>query len=222
MVKRPPRTHIHFVLALCLLSLTACLQEQKPFVPASPFAESFKPLEIISSVAEREGLSSSVSMTGGMCGSGSGGAAGGPTTTNVKCAKTVAFRSREDADRLTRAVFDEIRQEAEKHRYQEGSHSSGPATGGELHIGNCSPDPKGDGNGFRGCMFLHAFAVEASENPAQPRIHYYFTLDEVRTVQPRQRPQNNAMTELDGFVFPSLAPGVVWLDRALLQGNLRS
>lgn len=184
----PLRALSHLSSALCLLSLTACWQQQKPFVPATPFAESFKPLEIVSSVAKQEGLDSAITRGGGSCGSGSGGAAGGPTTTHVQCVTTVTFRSPEDAARMTHAVFEKVRQAAEANDYKGGSFSSGTPEDGELHLGYCSEDPSGDGKGFRGCMFLHGYAIETNGNPARPRIDYHFTLDEVRTVQPTAAP----------------------------------
>jgi hypothetical protein len=91
---------------LFLLLVAACVQPTtETLIPTSPFSQSFAPFEVISSVATREGLSSSVRVRGGACSESTARSPGGPTVTHMTCRGEVEIRTREDAVRLTRAVF---------------------------------------------------------------------------------------------------------------------
>ncbi len=170
---------------LGVVLLVACSQKLGPHVPATPFATRFAPLEVIQAMAKREGLTPSIVMGGGPCGRGTSSTAGGPTITSVTCQQTVEFRSREDASRLTRAVFEELERAASAHSNSGTVGKEGGPEDGEMHLFYCSYDEQSSGkNDFRGCLFLHLYAVERSDSP---NVSYYFALDEERSVRPPAR-----------------------------------
>lgn len=186
---RVSRASNHFAYTFSLLAaglglvlLVACSRKLGPHVPATPFATSFDPLEVIQAMAKREGLTPSIVMGGGSCSRGTSSTAGGPAITFVTCQQTVEFRSREDASRLTRAVFEELERAASAHSRPGTVGTEGGPENGEMHRFYCSYDEQRSGkNDFRGCLFLHLYAVERSDSP---NVSYHFALDEERSVRP--------------------------------------
>ena len=169
-------------LALGLLWVTSCSQKSHTFAPATAFSESFAPFQVVASVAQKEGLSSTIHGGGSTCTRGSGGSIESPTVTTVYCRGRVGFQSREDGVRLTRAVFAELEQEVRRHAAESVSFGkSGSPEEGELHLSYCPQEkPRGEAPGTRGCTFLHFFAFEKNEAPAGSTVDYRFLLDEER------------------------------------------
>lgn len=195
MLKRAHRSWLPFLAALGLLALSAC-SRKGPMIAPSPLAQSFDPLRVIASVVEREGLSASTRMGGGSCGNSTVRSAGGPTIVTAQCRIPVEFSSREDAARLTRAVFADLEQAARAHAEPGGVGTAGSAEDGEMHLYYCSREPRNGETGSRGCLFLHFYAVERNDGPQRISISYYFTLDEERTLIDPEK-DRRAMQEAD-------------------------
>jgi hypothetical protein len=169
--------------ALSLVAISACLEKQEPIPPATPLADSFAPFEVISSVAQREGVA--IRTGGSSCGKSSGGGAGGPTITSVNCRGAVEFGSPEDAARLRRAVFAELRQRVAGQAGEQSVGGSGTPEDDEMHLQSCSGEERPSGSReYRQCVFLHMYAIERSDDPRKSYVNYFFTLDEQRTVAP--------------------------------------
>ena len=167
---------------LYLLGAAAC-SPSRPLLPASAFAETFDPMKTLATVAEREGLAL-VRRGISSCDRGTSSSIDQPTTTSMTCRGSSDFRSREEAVRLNRALFQELENQLLAHSGRADVGRGGSPDRGEFHLQTCtSGDPGSDEPGTRACLFLHAFAVEIVKAQGTVGVSYFFTLDEERTRQ---------------------------------------